>query len=86
MNIVSTLKEPGQSLYDVLLSGKSVPILNPSVPPLSSPIKSGSTIPVTPASFPTIIPSNNGHKALDTNATAVTTGVPISVKYKFIPA
>ena len=77
--IVSTLKEAGQSLYDILPSGKSVPVFNPSVPPL----KSGSTTPVHP---PTTIPNLIAHKAIDTNATETTNGVPISEKYKVIPA
>ena len=71
----------GQSLYDVLPSEKYV--FNLSVPPLSPPLKYGSTIPVHTSS---IVPSNIAHKAIDTNATETTTGVPISEKYKIIPA
>ena len=43
--VVSTLKEAGQSLYDLLSTGKSVPPFNPSVSPLSPPFKSGTTVP-----------------------------------------
>ena len=49
-------------------------------------LKFDSTIPVTPTSFPIIIPSNIVHKAVDTNATETATDVPISDKYKVIPA
>ena len=81
--IVLTLKEAGQSPYDVLPSGKSVPVFNPSVPPFSPQIKTGSTIPVHP---PPIIPNPTAHTAIDTNASETTNGVPISDKFKIIPA
>jgi len=55
---------------------------NPSVPPLSPPLKSGSTIPVHPH---TIIPNPIAHKAIDTNATETTNSVSISDEYKIIP-
>ena len=38
-NIVSTLKEADQTLYDPLPNGQSVPIFNPTIP-LTAPFKS----------------------------------------------
>ena len=43
--IVSTLKEADQSLYDPLPTGRSVPPFNPSILPLSPPLKSGAIVP-----------------------------------------
>ena len=44
--IISTLKEAGQSLYDNLPNGKQLQPFQPSVQPLSPPLKSGPTFPI----------------------------------------
>jgi hypothetical protein len=79
--IVSTLREAGQSLYDVLPTGKSVPSFNPVVPPLTPFLKSGPTVPTT--SSPAKLPL---HKAASVTSTVTLAGVPIADAYKTIPA
>jgi hypothetical protein len=54
--------------------------------PLSPPLKPGSASLILPVAIPTMIQKHIVQKAVDTNATEFTTGVPISDKYKIIPA
>ena len=84
--IVSTLREAGQSLYDPLPTGKTIPSFNPSVSPLSPPLKSGTTVPSSVSSMHSSGQPGIQHKALSTSDTSTTTGVPISEVYKVIPA
>ena len=60
------------------LYGKSVPPFQPTVSPLSPPLKSGSTIP--PDSL-----KATSHQAASTTATHTLEGVLIPDKYKTIP-
>ena len=76
---MSTLKEAGQSLYDPLQNGKNVSPFQPTTFPLSSPLKSSSTISTDAPKTPT-------HQAASTAATHTIAGVLIADKYKIIPA
>ena len=77
--IVSTLKEVGQSLYDTLPTGKSVPPFNPLVSPLSPHLKAGTTVPsLFPIPSPFSVTSKQiSHKVLSTSDIVTTTGIPI---------